>query len=297
MAMIPAKKIFFDEPMSEHTSSRIGGPADALVLPESTEEVRNVVKYCASHRLPLFIMGNGSNLLVLDGGIRGVVLKIAGCLNWSRTEGNVVEAGAGITLHDLAEAALSASLSGLEFASGIPGTFGGAIFMNAGAYGGEMKDVVFQVDAVDLEGNLVTLMGDEIAFGYRDSALQKRNLVAVSAKVRLMPKDRSLIEARMLELDALRKAKQPLKMPSAGSTFKRPPGHYAGSLIESSGLKGFRVGGAQVSTLHAGFVVNLGGATSKDVLNLIGEVQKRVYAKHKVHLTPEVRIVGEDPEV
>lgn len=294
LQQLPAKKVLFNVPMRDHTSFKIGGPADAMVFPESIEEVQAIVVYCNSRGIPLFVLGNGSNLLVRDGGIRGVVIKISDCMDWVRVEGETIVAGCGITLHRLAQVALDASLSGLEFASGIPGTLGGAIYMNAGAYEGTMKDVVYQVEVVDREGKHKTYIGDEIAFEYRDSIIQRNNLVAVEARVRLRGTAKSDILAKMRELDEKRKKKQPLKMPSAGSTFKRPPDHFAGKLIEEAGLMGFRIGGAQVSTLHAGFVVNLGGATSADVINLIDEIRRRVYEHAGVELTPEIKVVGED---
>lgn len=294
LEQIPAQNVVMNAPMREHTTFKIGGPADALVLPRSMEEVQAVLRFCAYRDIPVLAMGNGSNLLVRDGGIRGVVLKIAESMDWVRVAGDQVVAGAGIALNRLAEFALSNSLAGLEFASGIPGTFGGAVHMNAGAYGGEMKDVVCRVEAVTTRGEPVTLVGPEIAFGYRDSALQQRNLLAVEATCSLVRADSDEILRRMRDLDHKRRSKQPLNMPSAGSTFRRPPDNYAGSLIEQAGLKGFRIGGAQVSSLHAGFVVNVGGASSGDVIALIEEVRSRVREQSGVQLVPEVKIVGEE---
>lgn len=285
--------VHLHEPMSRHTTFDIGGPADALVVPRTIEELQQVVQFCGEHELPIFVMGNGSNLLVRDRGIRAVVIKVAGAMSTVTLTEEGMEAEAGISLAALARAAVDASLGGLEFAAGIPGTLGGAVLMNAGAYGGEMKDVIARVWAMDYAGQLHEFQAEELNFGYRHSALQGKELIVVKAALRLQPQDPDTSQAIIADLAARRRAKQPLHLPSAGSTFKRPPGHYAGALIQDAGLKGKRIGGAEVSTLHAGFVVNVGGATAADVEQLIYHVQETVHEKFGVRLEPEVRIVGE----
>lgn len=281
------------EPMSLHTTFRIGGPADALVTPTTVEELQQVLRFCYQQALPTVVIGNGSNLLVRDGGIRAVVIKLAGALSTvTLTEAGLV-AEAGISLSALARTAVEAGLGGLEFAAGIPGTLGGAVMMNAGAYGGEMKDVVFRVEAVDAAGEEHELTGEQLDFSHRHSALQDRQLIAARVELRLFPRDSAESQAIISDLAARRREKQPLHLPSAGSVFKRPPGHYAGALIQQAGLMGARIGGAEVSTMHAGFIVNVGNATAADVENLIRHVQATVAAKFRVDLETEVRIIGE----
>ena len=270
-AFIEPNRFRLDEPMKLHTTFKIGGPADCLIFPASMEETEKVLALVSEYKLPLTILGNGSNVLVQDKGIRGVVVKFARPMAKIRHEGTRIIAGAGALLKDVSEAAAQSSLTGLEFACGIPGSIGGAIFMNAGAYDGEMKNVADTVRTVDREGKIHTYSRDELDLGYREA-----------------------IRAKMEDFTERRESKQPLEMPSAGSTFKRPKGYFAGTLIQETGLKGLQVGGAQVSTKHAGFVVNATGtATAADVRGLIHEVQQRVYKKHGVMLHPEVRIIGE----
>lgn len=287
----------FDEPMNRHTSFRIGGPADALFVPQDVGELKKALKSAQELDIPVTVIGNGSNLLVRDGGIRGLVVKLSGTLDYVHVLGTDLRAGSGVLLSTLAHVAVEAGLKGLEFAAGIPGTLGGALSMNAGAYDGEMKDVVSAVRALTLAGEEVELCGEELAFGYRHSALKARELVAVEATLTLTPGDKEASLARITELNRLRREKQPIALPSAGSVFKRPPGHFAGRLIEQAGLKGCRIGDAEVSTLHAGFIVNVGNATARDVLDLIFHVQSKVREQSGVALEPEVRIVGEDMQL
>jgi UDP-N-acetylmuramate dehydrogenase len=284
----------FDEPMSRHTSFRIGGPADALFVPRDIGELKKALKLAEELGIPVTVIGNGSNLLVRDGGIRGLVIKLSGTLDYVHVLGTDLRAGSGVLLSTLAHVAVEAGLKGLEFAAGIPGTLGGALSMNAGAYDGEMKDVVSAVRALTPAGDEVELRGKELEFGYRHSALKARELVAVEATLALAPGDKEASLARIDELNRLRREKQPIALPSAGSVFKRPPGHFAGRLIEQAGLKGCRIGDAEVSTLHAGFIVNVGKATARDVLDLIFHVQAKVREQSGVTLEPEVRIIGED---
>lgn len=284
----------FDEPMNRHTSFRIGGPADALLVPRDANWLKKALKSAQELGIPVTVVGNGSNLLVRDGGIRGLVIKLSGTLDYVHVLGTDLRAGCGVLLSTLSHVAVEAGLKGLEFAAGIPGTLGGALSMNAGAYDGEMKDVVSAVRALTLAGEEVELCGEELAFGYRHSALKARDLVAIEATLALTPGDKEASLARIAELNRLRREKQPIALPSAGSVFKRPPGHFAGRLIEQAGLKGCRIGDAEVSTLHAGFIVNVGNATARDVLDLIGHVQSKVREQSGVTLEPEVRIVGED---
>ncbi len=281
------------ESMQNHTSFRLGGPADALAIPHSLEELRGILAFCGRHELPIFVMGNGSNLLVRDGGIRAVVIKISGALSTIRLTEYGLEAEAGISLSAVAHAAVDAGLGGLEFAAGIPGTLGGGVMMNAGAYGGEMKDVVRHVIALDYDGQEHCFSNEDLQFGYRKCYLQGRDLIVAKVGLNLREQDPNVSRALIADYNQRRREKQPLHLPSAGSVFKRPPGHYAGQLIEEAGLKGKRIGGAEVSTMHAGFIVNVGNATARDVEDLIHYVQQEVFAKFSVHLEPEVRIVGE----
>ena len=291
---IPAASVKQNEPMKKYTSFKIGGPADVLVFPASLEEIRFVAATCRQFAVPLTIIGRGSNLLVRDKGIRGVVIKLDGNLAYMKREGSHVIAGAGVFLKDLAEQTAAWGLAGFEFAVGIPGTLGGAIVMNAGAYTGEIKDVVSRVTVVDKAGDIHNFHRDELEFGYRSSPFQTGEYIVAEAELRLIPDEPEAIRARIKDMTTRRESRQPLAYPSAGSTFKRPPGYFAGTLIEQTGLKGLRHGGAQVSEKHAGFIVNAGGATAADVLALIEEVQRRVKEKFDVELHPEVRVIGEE---
>lgn len=281
------------EPMKKHTTFRIGGPADYYLCPHSTEELQKILQICRENKLEFFILGNGSNLLVSDKGYQGVVIQLWKNFSDIETEDNTITVKAGTLLSKVAAEALEESLTGMEFASGIPGTMGGAVMMNAGAYGGEMKDIIREVTVLTREGELLTLSKEEMNFGYRTSVVKEKGYVVISAVLQLRKGDREEIRKVMDELKERRVTKQPLDMPSAGSTFKRPEGYFAGKLIMDAGLRGFSVGGAQISEKHCGFVVNKGDATAADVLGLIGEVQKRVQEKFGVALEPEVKFLGE----
>lgn len=291
--IVDVPRLLIDEPMAKHTTFQIGGPADFLVLPASPDEVAAVLSLARETDVPVTILGNGSNVLVLDKGVRGIVVKFGETLGYIRHEDKKVIAGAGAALGDVARYAASHALAGLEFAVGIPGSIGGAVFMNAGAYDGEISNVVSAITAVCLDGNLRLFTKAEIGFGYRNSVFQHNGCVVCEVEMLLEHGDQPAIDRKIADYTSRREAKQPIEMPSAGSTFKRPPGHYAGTLIEQAGLKGFSVGGAQVSKKHAGFIVNAGGATAADVLELISEVQRRVQRQFGVELHPEVRIIGE----
>lgn len=292
--IVGPENVLTNEPMSKHTTYRIGGPCDVMLKPVTTEQVVSILKVCRQMGVNCFVLGNGSNLLVRDGGIRGVVLNITSYMSDVEVEGNCITAGAGALLGHIVKYALEASLSGLEFATGIPGSFGGAVAMNAGAYGGDMKSVLKKVTAVDGEGNIVTLSRDELDMGYRKSAVRSRGLVMLEGELELVPKAKEEIKTKMEELGEKRRRMQPLWMPSCGSVFKRPEGYFIGKLIEEAGLKGTRIGGAEVSQLHANFIVNRGGATAKDVLDLIEYIKKRVLEYAGIPIETEVIIVGED---
>lgn len=295
--IVNQEQILINEPMKNHTSFKIGGPADFFVLPKSVEQIQGIVKLCKSEEIPLFILGNGTDLLVRDKGIRGIVLKIAKNFDSVKITGVTEEkviAQSGVSLSALAKILLRNELSGFEFASGIPGTLGGAVTMNAGAYGGEMKDILRSIEVMDQNGNIFTLQGKEMALGYRKSAVQERNLIALIATMEFKKGNYDKIKERMRDLDQRRKTKQPIQWPSAGSTFKRPEGYFAGKLIQDAGLKGFSMGRAQVSDLHSGFVINKGGASAKEVITLIRHIQTTVKEKLGVDLQTEVKIIGEE---
>jgi UDP-N-acetylmuramate dehydrogenase len=283
----------FDVVMSEHTTIRIGGAADCFIPLASFEDVRSILAFAHEHHVPYFVMGKGSNLLVSDRGIRGIVVQIDEGLDRYEVADESIRAEAGLSLWRLAQIACEHGLSGLEFACGIPGNVGGAVYMNAGAYGGEMKDVVESVRLIDENGEEITSARDEMDFSYRRSILQQRSMTVREISVRLQRGDRRTIEEKMQELAAQRAQRQPLDLPSAGSTFRRPPGNYAGALIAKSGLQGHRIGGARVSPKHAGFIVNAGGATCGDVLKLMEHIRTEVYRQFGVLLEPEIKIVGE----
>lgn len=286
-------QILENEPMSRHTTFRVGGPADVLFLPESEDQLLRALAIAREAGVPCIVLGNGSNLVVRDGGIRGLVIVLGEGMAAIVRTGDTLTAWAGASLARVSAYAQASGLSGLEFASGIPGTLGGGCAMNAGAYGGQLSDAL--VDArVLLDGEVKTLTVDEMQMGYRTSLPLREGGIVISARFALTPDDPEAIAGRMRELNARRRDKQPLNHPSAGSTFKRPEGHFAGALIEQAGLKGKSVGGAQVSEKHAGFIVNTGGATAADILTLIGMVQEAVRARFGVCLETEVRILGED---
>lgn len=288
-----AENVREQEPMSRHTTFRIGGPADYFVLPHSREELAAVIDFCRKEQVPWHIIGNGSNLLVGDKGVRGVVIQLFKNFQDIAIEGETVTLQAGVINSLAAKRILDAELAGFEFAAGIPGTIGGAVVMNAGAYGGEMKDVVFRVTVLDENGAFLTLANSELEMGYRTSIIARRGYVVTEAKLSLQRGVRAEIAARMEELKERRVTKQPLEYPSAGSTFKRPEGYFAGKLIMDAGLRGFSVGGAQVSEKHCGFVINKGGATAADVTALMEAVQDTVEKKFGVRLEPEVKRLGE----
>lgn len=291
---IPQDRIHLQAPMSEHTTLRIGGPADILVKAQSAQEIAYLVTSANDFHIPVLILGNGSNLLVKDGGIRGLVIKFGEEMAVLSVEGTTLTAKAGASLAAVAKEAARHGLTGLCYACGIPGTVGGGVYMNAGAYGGELKEAIQEVEAITEGGQIRTYTGDEMHFGYRHSRAQEEMLIITSVKFRLAPGDKEVIINDMKEFNRRRNEKQPMDVPSAGSTFKRPEGYFAGQLIDQAGLRGVKVGDAQVSEKHAGFLVNTGNATAEDFLQLITLVQRTVKEKHGVWLTPEVRIVGED---
>lgn len=278
--------------MKNYTSFKVGGPAELFLSPEDAGQTAKLVRFCEKEEIPVFVLGKGSNLLVSDRGIKGAVIYTGKQCGISLVDENTVRAQSGASLAQLCTFALENSLSGLEFAYGIPGTVGGAVFMNAGAYGGEMKDVLLNSEYVSTDGTSGELDNEAMELSYRHSAYENSNLVITAASVRLAPADRNEIKSTMNGILARRKEKQPLEYPSAGSTFKRPEGNFAGALIEQCGLKGVSVGGAQVSEKHAGFIINRGGATAADILSLIKHVQARVKAQTGVSLETEIRLIG-----
>lgn len=286
-------RVLLNEPMKKHTTFRIGGPADCFLLPEKSGQVREFLRICREEGLPYFILGNGSNLLVSDQGYRGVVIQLYRNYSGIETEGNVLRVQAGTLLSSVAAAARNASLTGFEFAGGIPGTLGGAVVMNAGAYGGEMKDVLADVTVLTKEGEILVIPAPQLEMGYRTSIVKTAGYIVLEAAISLEEGEEEKIRARMKELSDMRTSKQPLEYPSAGSTFKRPEGYFAGKLIMDSGLRGYRVGGAQVSEKHCGFVINTGDATARDVRVLMEDVKRIVYEKFGVTLEPEVKFLGE----
>lgn len=282
-----------NESMSRHTTFKIGGTADMFVSITSVAELASLIMLAKENNVPYTVIGNGSNLLVSDNGIRGLVIEIGQGLAGCKVKGNVIYAEAGILLKKLASVAATESLSGLEEVSGVPGTLGGGIFMNAGAYGGELKDTVKKVTYVDDNGDIHTIDAEECGFGYRKSIFSGGGKYIVSAELELKKGDSVEIAEKMADYTKRRREKQPISYPSAGSTFKRPEGYFAGPLIEQAGLKGYRVGGAIVSDLHAGFVINCGGATAQDVIDVIEHTKKTVLEKFGVVLEPEIRFLGE----
>ena len=287
-------KILFNEPMRNHTTFKIGGPADIMIIPSNEEELINVIIFCRENNIDFLIMGNGSNLLVRDGGIRGVVIKVNEGFNELTVDGTKIYCQAGALLSTASKLALKHSLKNFEFASGIPGTIGGAITMNAGAYGGEMKDVVKMVRVLDKNNQIREYTNEEMNFRYRNSRVWDEGLIVLGVELDLEVGEYSAIEEVMKDLTYRRTSKQPLELPSGGSTFKRPEGHFAGKLIEDAGLRGLRHGGAQVSEKHCGFVVNVDNATCKDILHLISVIQKVVKDNHGVELETEIKLLGED---
>ena len=287
-------QVRFDEPMSLHTSFHIGGPADVLVVPADREDLRKVLRIAQEEKVSLTVIGNGSNLLVRDKGIRGIVLKLGNALkNWEQ-DGNIFIFESGVSLAQCCRIIGDAGYTGMEFAVGIPGSLGGAVYMNAGAYDGEMKDAVVSVEVMTRSGEIKTLGREELQFAYRHSALQASDVIVLEVKLHVRAGDKVAIQTKMDDFSQRRVSKQPLDMPSAGSTFKRPEGHFVGKMVEESGLKGFRIGGAEVSVKHAGFIVNADRATAKDVLQLIDYIEKIILENYNVALVPEVLVLGEE---
>lgn len=291
--IVPEERILFHQPMKEYTTFRVGGEAECLVLIQQEEELAKLIPYLNQIEQDYFILGNGSNLLVGDKGYRGIILKFDGPMEQIAIEGTHITAKAGALLSKVAVAAKDNSLTGLEFAAGIPGSIGGGVVMNAGAYDGEMKQVVESVTVMDGDGQISVLDNDTMEFGYRTSIIKSRPYIVLEVALKLTEGNREQIGARMEELTNLRRSKQPLEYPSAGSTFKRPEGYYAGKLIMDAGLRGYRIGGAQVADKHCGFVINAGGATAADIREVIEEVQERVRERFHVFLEPEVVFLGD----
>ncbi|MEG0830695.1 MAG: UDP-N-acetylmuramate dehydrogenase [Anaerovoracaceae bacterium] len=291
---IKKEHLIEDAPMNQYTSFRAGGKADLLILPQSMEELQFVLGELYKDSAAYMIMGNGSNILVRDGGYRGAIVKLEEAFSQIKITGDEFCGGSGCLMSNVAKAALQADLTGFEFASGIPGSLGGATFMNAGAYGGEMSEIIKEVKVISKDGSKIYTLGvDELNLGYRHSIFHDTGDVVIEVTLALSKGEGVEIKAKMKELNQRRNEKQPVQLPSAGSFFKRPEGYFAGKLIQDSGMKGLSVGGAQVSTLHSGFIVNTGGATATDIIQLMNMVQSRVMDKFGVKLEPEVRIIGE----
>lgn len=286
---VPEENICLQEPMAGHTTFRIGGPADCFLQPENEEQLIQVQRYLGKVGIPFFVLGNGSNLLVSDAGYRGVIIQVGRKMSAIEVEGCTIKAQAGATLAQVAKAALEHGLTGLEFASGIPGTVGGGVVMNAGAYDGELSQVVARVHVVNSEGEIMELDNETMEFGYRTSAIKNTSLAITEVQFELSEGDKEQIREKMEDYTSRRREKQPLEYPSAGSTFKRPKGFFAGKLIMDAGLRGYQKGGARVSDKHCGFVINTGDATAEDVRNVIREVQERV--KEKFHVTLETEVI------
>ena len=286
-------QIQLDAKMSEHIYFKVGGPADILLTPNSVQQVKDTITICKENKIPFYVIGNGSNLLVKDGGIRGVVIKLCELNKIERLD-NKIKAECGALLKDVSAEATAGALSGFQFACGIPGSVGGAVFMNAGAYDGETSFVIESAEVLDDKQEIRVISKEELNLGYRQSVVMQKGYIVLSATFNLTPGDKEAIQARVDELTKRREDRQPLEYPSAGSTFKRPDGYFAGKLIEDAGLKGFAIGGACVSTKHAGFVINKGDGTAKDVLDVINHVKNEVKRQFSVDLYPEVRIWGED---
>ncbi len=293
-AIVGPEAIKYDQLMSDYTTFQIGGPIDVLVEPDDTEQLCRVLVWCRDNNMPFFIFGAASNLLVRDKGIRGVGIRLADRFSRFKVEGESIFAQVGIRLSDLARIAADNELTGMEFAEGIPGTLGGAVVMNAGAYDHEIKEILAEVDAVDSDGRIINFKPEDMKMAYRQSVFQENKMTVVSARIALSHSNKELINAKMQELRDSRASKQPLDKPSAGSVFRRPEGYYVGPMVEKLGLKGFQIGGAKVSKKHAGFIINAGNATAADVLALIEEVQLRARQEFGVDLQTEIRIVGEE---
>lgn len=290
---VDSSKVKYNEPMKKYTTLKVGGPADVLVTPENVQDVIATLNYAKQKGIKVTIVGNGSKLLVKDGGIRGIVIRFCSKFADAHIEGEYITVEAGMTIPRLAIIAKDNSLSGLEFASGIPGNLGGAVYMNAGAYGSEMAKVVEEVTYLDDEFNIQTATNEECEFSYRSSIFRKNNNIILSAKLKLNKRDKQEIEELMKQNQESRRSKQPLEYPSAGSTFKRPEGYFVGKLVDDLGLKGYSIGGAEISTKHSGFIVNKGNATAKDVLDLINYIKEKVLEANGIKLEEEIIVLGE----
>lgn len=287
------KRALKDEPMKKHTTFRVGGNADYFVMPQNASEIKAIIELCKEKEIPYYILGNGSNLLVSDAGYRGVIIQIYKEMNNMEVIGEIIKVQAGALLSRVGTIALENELTGFEFAAGIPGTVGGAVVMNAGAYGGEMKDIIVNATVLTQDGEVVTINKEELELGYRTSVIAKKGYIVLEAEYQLQKGERESIRARMDELKIQRVSKQPLEYPSAGSTFKRPEGYFAGKLIQDAGLRGFQVGGAQVSEKHCGFVINKEQATAADIIELMRQVSDKVMQEFGVKLEAEVKTLGE----
>jgi UDP-N-acetylmuramate dehydrogenase len=292
--IIPQNRIIFNEPMKKHTTFKIGGPVDVMVIPQSIEELQNIITACASKQMPYLVFGLGSNILVRDKGYRGIAIKLGNGLKNIRVSADEIYCEAGIRLSELSRKAADNGLSGLEFAEGIPGSLGGAIVMNAGAYDGEMKNIIFSVQAISPQGQIKNFNGNEMDFSYRHSIFQSNGFIVISSLMKLKYDNIEVIQNKMRRFARQRREKQPLEFPSAGSIFRRPEGFYVGPMIEKMGLKGYRIGGAEVSIKHAGFIINIGNATANDVLQLIKYIQDKAFQQFGVNLQPEIVIIGEE---
>jgi len=284
--------IKIDEKLSSYVNFKVGGPADILLIPDSKEQVKKSIGICRENNIPVYVIGNGSNILVRDGGFRGVVISLKGVHNITVNDERI-EAECGVMLKEVSDKAMENSLTGFEFACGIPGTIGGAVFMNAGAYDGEISHVIESAEVIDENCNIINLTNEELDFGYRSSLVMKKGYIVLSAVFKLKKGQVKTIKELVNDLTNKRESKQPLEYPSAGSTFKRPTGYFAGKLIQDAGLKGYSIGGAAVSEKHSGFVINKGNATAKDITDLIEYIQDEVKKQFGVNLHTEVRIIGE----
>ena len=293
-AIVPEEIIKIDEPLKKYTYTQTGGKADYYLSPTHNEHVQAIVHYAYTHDIPVTYLGNGSNIIIREGGIRGIVISLLS-LDYIDVSDDAIISGSGAAIIDVSRVARDHGLTGIEFACGIPGSIGGAVFMNAGAYGGEVKDCIDYALCVNNKGELITLTNKELELDYRNSIVQKEHLVVLEAAFTLAPGDQQKIQASMDDLTERRESKQPLEYPSCGSVFQRPPGHFAGKLIQDAHLQGHRIGGVEVSTKHAGFMVNVDKGTATDYEDLIHYVQKIVQEKFDVALHPEVRIIGEHP--
>lgn len=292
--ILTPNRIIFNEPMKKHTTFKIGGPVDVMVMPQDIEELRQIISIIKKRKTPFLVLGLGSNILVKDKGFRGIAIKLGNNLKNIRISGEEIYCEAGMRLSELSKRAAGSGLSGLEFAEGIPGSLGGAIVMNAGAYNGEMKKYVVSVQAIAPDGKIKTFNNEEMDFSYRHSIFQTNGYIVVSALLKLKYNNIETIQNKMRQFARQRREKQPLEFPSAGSVFRRPEGFYVGTMIENMGLKGYRIGGAEVSTKHAGFIINIGDAAASDVLQLIKYIQDKAREQFGVNLQPEIVVIGEE---